>query len=157
MVEVVVLRPKTWTYLMDDGSEHKKTKRTKKCVIKQKLMFENCKDCLLNEKTIFKKQQRFKRHMYTEKINKIALSGNDNKRLQTFDRVTSFLQKTTAAKACENKMLSVRKAKETLKILSKQCEKDLYLTCNIFLNYMKTKCAREMKKYVKFGSKKCKV
>ena len=44
---------------MDDGSDHKKAKGTKKCVIKQKLMFENYKDCLFNEKTIFKKQQRF--------------------------------------------------------------------------------------------------
>ena len=55
VVEVVAIRPKTWTYLMDDGSEHKKAKGTKKCVIKRKLMFENYKDCLFNEKTIFKK------------------------------------------------------------------------------------------------------
>ena len=32
---------------MDDGSNHKKAKGTKKCVIKQKLMFENYKDCLI--------------------------------------------------------------------------------------------------------------
>ena len=60
MVEVVALRPGTWAYLMDDGSEHKKAKGTKKCVIRQKLVFENYKDCLFNEKAIFKKQQRFK-------------------------------------------------------------------------------------------------
>ena len=59
ITEVVALRPKTYAYLMDDGSDHKKAKGTKKCVIKQKLMFENYKDCLFNEKTIFKKQQRF--------------------------------------------------------------------------------------------------
>ena len=29
--ELVALRPKTWVYLMDDGSEHKKAKGTKKC------------------------------------------------------------------------------------------------------------------------------
>ena len=51
-------------------------------------------------------------------------------------------------------MLSVPKAKETFKMLSKECENKLYVTCNIFLNYMKTKCARELKKYVKFGAKK---
>ena len=82
MVEVVALRPKTWAYLMDDGSEHKKAKVTKKCVIKRRLMFE--KDCLFNEKTIFKIQQRFKSYyhdMYTEEINKVALSSNDNKRI----------------------------------------------------------------------------
>ena len=59
IVEVVALRPKTWAYLMDDGSLHEKAKGTKKCVIKRRLMFENYKDCLFNGKTIFKKQQRF--------------------------------------------------------------------------------------------------
>ena len=45
--------------------------------------------------------------------------------------------------------------KETLKIVSKECENELYVTYNTFAVYMKTKCAREMKKYVKFGAKKC--
>ena len=52
ITEVVALRPKTYAYLMDDGSNHKKAKGTKKCVIKQKLMFENYKDCLFNNKTV---------------------------------------------------------------------------------------------------------
>ena len=43
----VALRPKTYAYLMDNGSDHKKAKDTKKCVIKQKLMFENYKTCLI--------------------------------------------------------------------------------------------------------------
>ena len=47
MTEVVALRPKTYAYLMDDGSDHKKAKGTKKCVIKQKLMFQNFKDYLI--------------------------------------------------------------------------------------------------------------
>ena len=50
-------------------------------------------------------------------------------------------------------MLSVCKGKETFKILSKECENELYVTCNIFLKYLKTKCATELKKYVKFGMK----
>ena len=54
-------------------------------------------------------------------------------------------------------MLNVCKVKETFKILSKDCENDLYVMCNIFLNYMKTKFARELKKYVKFAPKKCKI
>ena len=37
ITEVVALRPKTYAYLMDDGSNHKKAKGTKKCVIKKKL------------------------------------------------------------------------------------------------------------------------
>ena len=43
---------------------------------------------------------------------------------------------------------NVRKAKETLKIVSKESESELNVTYNIFLNYMNTRCAREMKKYV---------
>ena len=34
ITEVVALRPKTYAYLMNDGSDHKKAKGTKKCVIK---------------------------------------------------------------------------------------------------------------------------
>ena len=45
---------------MDDNSEVKKSKGTKKCVIKRRLMFENYKDSFLNNKTILKSQQRFK-------------------------------------------------------------------------------------------------
>ena len=54
ITEVVALRPKTYPYLMDDGSDHKKAKGTKKCVINQKLMFENYKDWLFNNKTIYR-------------------------------------------------------------------------------------------------------
>ena len=46
IIEVIALRPKTYAYLMDDGSNHKKAKGTKKCVIKQKFMFENYKERL---------------------------------------------------------------------------------------------------------------
>ena len=61
MVKVVALRPKTWAYLMVDGSDKKKPKGKKKCVIKRELIFENYKDWLFNEKAISKKQQRFKK------------------------------------------------------------------------------------------------
>ena len=37
-------------------------------------------------------------NVYTEEINKIALSGNDDKRLQTFDRITSYPYGTSAGK-----------------------------------------------------------
>ena len=46
---------------MEDGSDHKKAKGTKKCVIKQKLMLENYRDCLSNNKAIYKSQKRFKK------------------------------------------------------------------------------------------------
>ena len=47
MKTFVGLGEKTYSYLVDDGSEDKKAKGTKKkCVIKRKLKFENYKNCL---------------------------------------------------------------------------------------------------------------
>ena len=66
---------------MDDNNEIKNTKGKKKSVIKRQLMFENYKDCLFNHKIMLKSQQRFKsdhHKVYTEDINKIALSSNDD-------------------------------------------------------------------------------
>ena len=56
-------------------------------------MFENCTDCFFTNKIILKSQQRFKsdyHHVCTEQINKIALSSNDDKRLKTFDKITTY-------------------------------------------------------------------
>ena len=108
MKEFCGLRAKTYTYLMDDDNEKKKPKGIKKCVIKCKLMFENYKDSLFNNKTILKSQLRFKidhHDVYTEEVNKIALSSNDNKRLQIFDRVTTYPYGTNAIKVCESEIL----------------------------------------------------
>ena len=93
MTEFVALRPKTYAYLTDDCKEDKKAKGTKKCVIKRVLKFNNYKYCLLNDKPVIKSQQRFKsgRHdVYTEEVNKIALSSNDDKRLWTYNKITSY-------------------------------------------------------------------
>ena len=60
MIEFVALRPKTFCYLIDDDSEHKKDKGTKKCVIKRRLKFNDQKDWLFKNKIILKSQQRFK-------------------------------------------------------------------------------------------------
>ena len=48
--------------------------------------------------------------MYTEVINKIALSSNDDKRLQTFDRITKYPYGTNTFKVCEREMLSKYKS-----------------------------------------------
>ena len=72
-------------------------------------MFKNYLDCLLNNKIIIKSQQRFKNDCHnvcTEQINKIALSSNDDKRLRTFDKITTYPYGTNAFKVNENEMLS---------------------------------------------------
>ena len=56
-----------------------------------------------------KLQQRFKSevpNVYILEINKIALSSNDDKRLQTFDRVTSYHRGTRVRKVCKTELLS---------------------------------------------------
>ena len=56
-------------------------------------MFKNYKDCLLSNNLMLQSQQRFKsdhHNVYIERINKIALSSNDDKRLQTFDNITMY-------------------------------------------------------------------
>ena len=91
--EFVALRPKTYLYLRDDCKEDKQAKGTKKCVIKIELQFNNYKNCILNDKIVLKSQQIFKseKHdVYTENVNKIALSNNDDKRLITFDKITTY-------------------------------------------------------------------
>ena len=93
ITEFVTLRPKTYSYLADDGKEDKKTKGTKKCLIKRMIKFNDYKNCLLKDEVILKSQQRFisKKHdLYTENVNKIALSNNDDKRIVSSDKITSY-------------------------------------------------------------------
>ena len=93
ITEFVTLRPKTYSYLTDDSKEEKKAKGTKKCVIKKMIKFDDYKKCLLNDKVILKSQQRFisnKHDVYTENVNKIALSNNDDKRMVSSNKFTSY-------------------------------------------------------------------
>ena len=67
---------------------------------------------MFNDKIVVKSQQRFRsdnHSVYTEEINKIALSSNDDKRMQTFDKVTTYPFGTNAFMVCEGEMLSLRK------------------------------------------------
>ena len=93
ITEFVTLRPKTYLYLTDDFKEDKKAKGTKKCVIKRIIKFNDYKNCLLKDEVLLKSQQRFisKKHdADTENINKIALSNNDDKRIVSSDKITSY-------------------------------------------------------------------
>ena len=75
-------------------------------------MFEDYKDSLFNNNTILRSQLRFKsdlHNVYTEEVNKIALNSNDDKRLQTFDRVTTYPYGTNAYKVCEKEIMALKK------------------------------------------------
>ena len=70
-----------------------KAKGTKKCVVNKMLRFDDYKKCLFDNGKVLKSQQRFKsenHEVYTENINKIALSCDDGKRIVTSDRITSY-------------------------------------------------------------------
>ena len=93
ITEFFTSRPKTYSFLTDDGKEDKKPKGTKKCVIKKMIKFNDCKKCLLDDEVILKSQQRFisKKHdIYTENINKIALSNNGDKRIVSSNKISSY-------------------------------------------------------------------
>ena len=62
---------------------------------------------IINE-IMLKSQQKFKSerdNVYTEVVNKIALISNDDKRLQTYDRITSYPYGTSAGKVCKTEIL----------------------------------------------------
>ena len=93
ITEFITLRPKLYSYLTDNDKEDKKTKGTKKCVIKKMIKFNDYKKCLLNDEVISKSQQRFisnKHDVYIENVNKIVLSNNDDKRIISSNKITSY-------------------------------------------------------------------
>ena len=93
ITEFIALRPKTYSYLTVNDKIDKKAKGTKKCVIKKMIKFDDYKKCLLNDQVILKSQQRFisnKHYVYTEDVNKIALSNDDDKRIVSPDKISSY-------------------------------------------------------------------
>ena len=102
MTKFCALRAKIYSCLIEEytGEDYeknrivnKKAKGTKKCVVKRETLFNNYLDSLFKDKVLYRSQQRFRsdhHKVYREEVNKIALSSNDNKRIQTFDRVTTY-------------------------------------------------------------------
>ena len=56
MTEFVALRPKLYSYKKLDGSEDKKCKGIKKCIVMKTLTFEDYKTCLFNDSTEYRSQ-----------------------------------------------------------------------------------------------------
>ena len=67
---------------------------------------------MLNNENVYRSQKRFKsdyHKVYTEEINKIALSSNDDKRLQTFDKIKTYPYGTNTFKVCESEILKCKR------------------------------------------------
>ena len=63
---------------------------------------------MFKNKVLYRSQQRFRsdhHKVYTEEVNKIALSSNDDKRIQTFDKVTTYPYGTNVFMVCRNEIL----------------------------------------------------
>ena len=93
----------------------KKAKGTKKYIVKREITFKSYADALFNDEVIIRSQQGFKydhHKVCTEEVNKIALSSNDDKRIQIFDKVTTFPYEINSFKVCEGEMLSKNKLNE---------------------------------------------
>ena len=83
---------------MDDGKVDKKAKGTN-----------NYLECLKEKKKIIRSQQRFKsdgHDDYTEEINKMALSYNDDKRLITYDGIATYPYGIGVGILCKQELLS---------------------------------------------------
>ena len=111
---------KTYAFTADNDTELKLAKGTKQFVIKHRLTFENYKESVLKNKAILRSQLRFKsdgHNVYTEEINKIAIRNNDDKRLQTFDGITTYQYGTPAFKVCESEIFAQNKRRSNCYVL----------------------------------------
>ena len=117
MIEFCALRAKAYAFKLDDDNEVKKAKGTKKCIVKREITFKNYADALCSDEVLIKSQQRFRSDHHKvnfEEVNKIALSSNDEKRIQTFDKVTTYPYGTNTFMVCENEMKYVLQRKNMI-------------------------------------------
>ena len=93
MTEFMSLRPKLYSYKKLDGSEDKKCKGIKKCVVKKTLTFKDYKSCLFNSSVEYRYQLMFrsiKHDIFTIEVNKVALNRDDNKRISKKDGISTL-------------------------------------------------------------------
>ena len=84
------LRPKLYTFKIEDGSLTKKCKGVKKNVVKKGIDFENYFECLFTGEKQMRTMKiiRSENHnIYSKEVNKIALSSEDDKRVVMDDKV----------------------------------------------------------------------
>ena len=101
IVEFVGLRAKLYSYKMPDGSEDKKGKGVTKNVTKRSIQFDDYRECLFSRKEQHRKINVIRSHcheIYTEEINKIALSSDDGKRVIMADGIHTLAYEFTNLK-----------------------------------------------------------
>ena len=89
-------------------SEDKRARGTSKAVTKKTLSFDHYKKCLFNNETVKSIQHKIKSTPYsidTVQINRVALKNNDNKRLRSYNGVTTLRYGTSAFKVCSEELM----------------------------------------------------
>ena len=95
MTEIVALKPKLYSYKKLEGSEDKKCKGIKKCVVKKTLTFEDYKACLFNYSMEYRSQLMFrsaKHEVHTIEVNKVALNREEDRRISRKDGISTFVR-----------------------------------------------------------------
>ena len=123
MREFIALSPKVYPYeqvkVDKTVSEDKKGRGTRKLVTKKTLSFDHYKKCLFNNETVKCIQHRIKKTPFsvdTVQINKIALKNSDDKRLRSFNGITTYPYGTTAFMVCMEE-LKMKQALATILII----------------------------------------
>ena len=121
MAELCALRAKAYSFLIDEYTDddyeknkivNKKAKGTKKYIINREILYNSYVNTLFKNGVLMRSQHRFRSHhhkVYTAEFNKIALSGNADKRIQTVDKVPTYPYGTNVFMLCENEMLLKKK------------------------------------------------
>ena len=87
----------------------RKLKEQRSVLLKKKSKFGDYRACLFNNNPVLRYQEVFKSKLhdvYTLKINKIALSNNDGKRLHTCDKITTYPYGCSVGKVCKTELLN---------------------------------------------------
>ena len=89
----VGLRPKFYTFKVEEKGETRKAKGVKKNVIKKSLSFEDYKKCLFTEDKLMKEMNiiRSQNHViFSMTVNKVALSAKDDKRIICTNKIDTL-------------------------------------------------------------------
>ena len=101
IVEFVGLRAKLYSYKTLDGYEDKKCKGVTKNVTKRSIKFDDYRECLFSRKEQHRKMNVIRSHcheIYSEEINKIARSSDDDKRVIMADGIHTLAYRHTNLK-----------------------------------------------------------
>ena len=93
ITKFIGLRPKLYTFKIDDGNTSKKCKGVKKSVVSKGIDFEHYFECLFTGEKQMRSMKiiRSEAHeIYSKEVNKIALSSEDDKRIVLDNKVNTL-------------------------------------------------------------------